>query len=203
MFLEIHPFNPQIRLIDKVIDIIKNDGVIIYATDTTYSFGCGIQSKKAIKRIYQIKQIDKKRPLTFICNDTQQFEQYTKGISTPIFRKIRSIVPGPYTFVFEASKMVPKIMLSPRSTIGVRIPDALIATTLAERMEEPILSSSIPEDEDGYHHPYTIYEQYQKQVDCVIDGGDLFLSKSAIIDLSVTPPQVIRKGDADLNWIDL
>lgn len=202
MLLEIHPYSPQQRLIDQVIDIIKNDGVIIYGTDTTYSFGCCIHSKKAMKRIYQIKEIDKKKPLTFICNDTKQFQQYTKGISTPIFRKIKSIVPGPYTFIFEASKMVPKIMLSPRATIGVRMPDAPTATMLVETMDEPILSSSLPEPEDGVHYPYEIHEQYEKLVDCVVDSGELYLTKSAIIDFSVSPTEIIRAGDADLDWIN-
>ena len=201
MLLEIHPYNPQPRLIEQVIDIIKNDGVIIYATDTTYSFGCSIHSKKAMKRIYQIKQIDKKKPLTFICNNAKQFQQYTKGVSTPIFRKIKSIVPGPYTFIFEASKMVPKVMLSPRSTIGVRMPDAPVATMLVEKMEEPILSSSLSNEGVEFHDPYSIHEEYEKVVDCVIDSGDLYLTSSAIIDFSVEPAEIIRAGDADLDWI--
>ncbi len=201
MLIEVHPYNPQPRLIDQVIDLIKNDGVIIYSTDTTYSFGCSIHSKKAMKRIYQIKKIDKKKPLTFICNDTKQFQQYTKGISTPIFRKIKSIVPGPFTFIFEASKMVPKIMLSPRSTIGVRIPDAPVATLLVERMGEPILSSSLPGEDVEFHDPYAIHEEYEKLVDCVIDSGDLYLTRSAIIDFSIKPAEIIRAGDADLGWI--
>jgi len=202
MILEIHPFSPQPRLIDKVIDILKNDGVIIYGTDTTYAFGCNIKSKKAMKRIYQIKDIDKKKPLTFICSNTQQFQQYTKGIPTPVFRKIKSIVPGPYTFIFEASKMVPKTMLSPRATIGVKMPEAPIATALAESMEQPVLSSSLPGDENGFQNPYDIDEEYGKRVDCIIDCGDIFVSRSAIIDFSVSPAEIIRQGDADLNWID-
>ncbi len=202
MLLEVHPFNPQIRLINQITDILKNDGVVIYGTDTTYSFGCCIHSKKAMKRIYQIKKIDKKQPLTFICNDTKQFQQYTKGISTPIFRKIKSIVPGPYTFIFEASKKVPKIMLSPRSTIGVRMPDAPTATMLVEAMAEPILSSSLPDNSDGLHDPYQIHEAYEKLVDCVVDSGDLYITRSAILDFSVSPAEIIRAGDADLDWIN-
>lgn len=202
MLIEIHPENPQQRLIDQVIEILKSDGVIIYATDTTYSLGCCIHSKKAMKRIYQIKKIDKKKPLTFICSDTKQFQQYTKGISTPVFRQIKSIVPGPYTLIFEASKMVPKIMLSPRSTIGVRMPDASVATMIVESMEEPILSSSLPDTEDGIHDPYQLHEEYEKVVDCVVDSGELFLTRSAIIDFSVTPAEIIRAGDADLSWIE-
>lgn len=202
MILEIHPNNPQKRLIDRVIEILDNDGVIIYGTDTTYAFGCNIQSKKAMKRIYQIKDIDKKRPLTFICSNTQQFQQYTKGISTPVFRKIKSIVPGPYTFIFEASKMVPKTMLSPRATIGVKMPEAPISTALAEGMQQPILSSSLPETEDGFQNPYDIDDEYGKRVDCIVDSGDIYISKSAIIDFSVSPTEIIRQGDADLSWIE-
>lgn len=202
MILEIHPLDPQPRLVDKVIDILRNDGVIIYGTDTTYAFGCNIQSKRAMKRIYQIKDIDKKEPLTFICSNTQQFQQYTKGISTPIFRKIKSIVPGPYTFIFEASKMVPKIMLSPRATIGVKLPDAPIPTALAEAMQQPVLSSSLAGDENGFQNPYDIDDEYGSRVDCIVDCGDIFISRSAVIDFSVSPTEIIRQGDADLSWID-
>jgi tRNA threonylcarbamoyl adenosine modification protein (Sua5/YciO/YrdC/YwlC family) len=201
MLLEIHPRDPQPRVIEQITRILRDDGVIIFSSDTTYSFGCGIHSKKAMKRIYQIKQIDKKKPLTFICNSSKQFQQYTKGISTPIFRKIRSIVPGPYTFIFEASKRVPKIMLSPRSTIGVKMPDAPIAMKLVEGMDEPILSSSLPAGEAEFHDPYTIHEEYGKVVDCVVDSGEMYLSESAIVDFSVTPPEIVRTGVADLSWI--
>jgi len=155
-----------------------------------------------MNRIYQIKDIDKKKPLTFICSNTQQFQQYTKGIRTPVFRKIKSIVPGPYTFIFEASKMVPKTMLSPRATIGVKIPEAPIATALAEGMQQPVLSSSLPRDETGFQNPYEIDEEYGKRVDCIVDCGDIYITRSAIIDLSVTPAEIIRSGDADLSWID-
>lgn len=201
MMIEIHPDSPQQRLIDKVIEILDNDGVIIYGTDTTYAFGCNIQSKKAMKRIYQLKDIDKKQPLTFICSNTQQFQQYTKGISTPVFRQIKSIVPGPYTFIFEASKMIPKMMLSPRATIGVKMPEAPVATALAETMQQPILSSSLPDNRDGFQNPYEIDERYGKRVDCIVDSGEMFVSQSAIIDFSVSPPEIIRAGDVDLSWI--
>jgi tRNA threonylcarbamoyl adenosine modification protein (Sua5/YciO/YrdC/YwlC family) len=140
--------------------------------------------------------------LTFICNDAKQFQQYTKGISTPVFRKIKAIVPGPYTFIFEASKMVPKIMLSPRSTIGVKMPLAPVATSLVEAMTEPILSSSLPDEGEMVQKPYEIYEEYGKRVDCIVDAGDIYLKKSAIIDFSVSPATIIRSGDADLSWIE-
>ncbi|MGK0289706.1 MAG: tRNA threonylcarbamoyl adenosine modification protein (Sua5/YciO/YrdC/YwlC family), partial [bacterium] len=177
MLLLINPFNPQERLIKQAVDILQKDGVIIYPTDTTYSFACSIRSKKAMKRIYQLKNIDKKQPLTFICNDTKQFQEYTRGISSPVFRSIKSQIPGPYTFIFEASKLIPKVLLSPRATIGVRIPDAEIPQKIVELLGEPILSSSIPLlEEDGlFHDPSHLHEHYKKLVDCTIDGGEVYI----------------------------
>ncbi|MDH5560747.1 MAG: L-threonylcarbamoyladenylate synthase [Deltaproteobacteria bacterium] len=203
MILKIHSQDPQQRLIEQVVQILRNDGVIIYKTDTTYVFGCSIHSKKGMKRIYQLKNIDKFKPLTFVCNNAQQFQQYTKGISTPIFRQIKSVVPGPYTFIFEASKMIPKIMLSPRQTIGVKIPADKVANKLVEMMDEPIMSSSIPvEDNIDFHDPNDLAVRYEKRVDCIIDEGEKFIINSAIIDFSVDPPQVIRSGDVDISWLE-
>ncbi len=203
MLLEIHPDNPQRRLVDQIADILENDGVIVYRTDTTYAFGCRVRSKKAMKRLYRIKRIKKNRPSTLVCSDIKQFQQYTRGIDNRVFRKIKSLMPGHYTFIFQASKEVPKVMLSPRSTIGVRIPDAPIARTLAESVGEPILSSSVPvKEETDIHDPYEIYEAYGKVVDCVADSGEIYIRRSSIIDFSRTPAEVIRAGDADLSWIE-
>lgn len=202
MLLDIHPYSPQQRLIQKAVDILNNDGVIIFNTDTTYVFACSIKSKKAMKRIYQIKEIDKKKPLTFICNQTSQFQDYTTGIPNTIFRKIKKVVPGPYTFIFEASKKIPKTLLSPRATIGVRLPDAPIAIGLVEAMDEPILCSSVPKTEgEDFHDPLILNERYEKLVDCIINGGELYITQSAIIDFSTSPIEIIREGDADLSWL--
>ena len=203
MLLEIHPYSPQSRIIDSLIKILKSDGVIIYPSDTTYVFCCAISSKKAMKRIYQLKEIDKKKPLTFVCNKTKQFQEYTTGLNTQVFRKLKSIIPGPYTFIFEASKKIPKTLLSPRSTIGVKIPDSAISHMLVERMNEPLLTSSVPKEdtEQDFQEAYSIHEQYEKPVDCVVDGGELYLTRSAIIDFTQFPPEIIRKGDVDISWL--
>ncbi len=203
MLLEIHPYSPQIRLIDSLVQILKDDGVIIYPTDTTYVFCCAISSKKAMKRIYQLKEIDKKKPLTFVCNKTKQFQEYTTGLNNQVFRKLRSIIPGPYTFIFEASKKIPKTLLSPRSTIGVKIPDSPLSNMLVEQMNEPLLTSSIPlqNEEHNIQEAYTIHEQYEKLVDCVVDGGELYTTQSAIIDFTQLPPEIIREGDVDVTWL--
>jgi len=199
---EINPYGPQPRKIQQAVELLKNDGVIIFPTGTTYVFGCSINSKKAMQRIYQLKEIDRKKPLTFICSDTSQFERYTKGIPTPLFRLIKQIVPGPYCFIFEASKLIPKVMMCPRSTIGVKMPESSTAQALVEAMGEPIMTSSVPLDE-GEMMPDggVLYDQWHKQIDGVLDVGEVYLSRSAIIDCTQELPEIIREGDADLSWL--
>lgn len=203
MRLPIHPYSPQERNIQQAVKILQEGGVIIFPTATTYVFACSIHSKKAMTRIYQLKEIDKKKPLTFVCNDTSQFQEYTKGIPTPIYRQIKSIVPGPYCFIFEASKKIPKVLLSPRETIGVKIPDSAITHELVAAMGEPILTSSVPLPEgESMQEGSLIHDQYEKLVDLVLDAGELFVTQSAIIDFSLETPEIVREGDADLSWLE-
>ncbi len=199
--LEINPYGPQSRKIAIAVNVLQEGGVIIFPTETSYVFGCAISSKRGMQRIYQLKEIDRKQPLTFVCADTAQFERYTKGISTPLFRVIKSAVPGPYCFIFEASKLIPKVLLSPRATIGVKIPQAPTTQALVEAMGEPILTSSVPlpEGEDRMEGGI-LFEQWHKQVDAVLDVGEIFVTQSAIIDCTTRPPEVIREGSADLSW---
>lgn len=204
MILSINAQNPQIRLINQAVAILENDGVIIYPTDSSYALGCSIQSKKAIQRIYQLQQLDPKKLLTFICHDTCQFQQFTKGINNTIFRRIHPRIPGPYTFIFEASKLVPKMMCSSRSTIGVRIPEAKIACELAKYLQKPVLSSSLPiESESNIQDPYLFRDKYEKLVDCIIDAGEMFCKQSAMLDFSKQPPEILRTGDANLDWLNV
>ena len=196
MLLEVHPHNPQPRVISQVIKILNNDGVIIFSTDTAYSFGCSIHSKKAIKKIQAIKNLHKNDFLTLICNDTAQFQQYTKGISTPIFRKLKSLLPGPFTLIFEASKLVPKITLSKRSTIGIKVPDSPISIAIVTALNEPMLSTSVGilVSENNMHEPYELYSKYAAQVDCVVDTGEIWINPSSMLDFSVSPPELLREG---------
>ena len=196
MLLEVHPNNPQPRIVSQVIKILNNDGIIIFSTDTAYSFGCSIHSKKAIKKIQAIKELHKHQFLTLICNDTAQFQQYTKGISTPIFRKLKSLLPGPYTMIFEASKQVPKITLSKRSTIGIKVPDSPISTAIVTALNEPILSTSVStvELENNLHEPYELESKYGAQVGCVLDTGEIWINPSSMLDFSVSPPELLREG---------
>ena len=203
MLLSINPKNPQPRLVQQVVELLENDGVIIYPTDTVYGLGCSIYSKKAMKRLHQIKKMDPKKPLTLICSNQTQIQEYTQGIETPIFKLLRKHLPGPYTFVFRASKIVPKMMLTPRSTVGFRWPDHPITLAIVEMLGHPILSSSLRISEDQlYDDPHEIHDHFKKRVDAVVDGGSIFAEHSTIIDFSQGDPILLRQGKGNSSWLE-
>jgi tRNA threonylcarbamoyl adenosine modification protein (Sua5/YciO/YrdC/YwlC family) len=196
MLLRIHPVDPQPRLIRQAVDILRNGGIIIYPTDTVYGIGCDILQSEAIERICRIKNIDpQKANLSFICNDLSHLSEYTKPITTPTFRLLREHLPGPYTFILTASKLVPRILQSKKSTIGLRIPDNKIALALVRELGRPILSASIPgELIEDTTDPDIMYENLGNQVDAVIDGGIGGMIPSTVVDFSDEEPMVIREG---------
>ena len=197
------PKNPQPRLVQQVVELLENDGVIIYPTDTVYGLGCSIYSKKAMKRLHLIKKMDPKKPLTLICSNQTQIQEYTQGIETPIFKLLRKHLPGPYTFVFRASKIVPKMMLTPRSTVGFRWPDHPITLAIVEILGHPILSSSLRISEDQlYDDPQEIHDHFKKRVDAVVDGGSIFAEHSTIIDFSQGDPILLRQGKGNSSWLE-
>lgn len=203
MLININSQNPQQRLIDQAVEILQNDGVIIYPTDTVYGLGCSIYSKKAVDRIARIKNMDPKKPMTLICSSESQLQSYTQGISTPIFKILRRQLPGPYTFIFNASKELPKMLSTKRKTVGVRWPNHNIATSLVDTLQAPILSISLRNNEDElYDDPTLLHEEYGKQVDLVIDGGTIFSAHSTIIDCTGDQPELIRRGKGDHEWLD-
>lgn len=196
MLLHVHPVNPQPRQIKTIIDCLLSGGVIIYPTDTIYGLGCDIFQHKAIERICRIKQVDpQKAQLSFICYDLSDMSNYTKSISTPIYRLLKQHLPGPYTFILPASKEVPKILKSKKDTIGLRIPDNEIASTILKELQHPILSASLPgEMVEDYTDPELMYEKFGKLVDIVVDGGIGGMIPSTIIDCTTDEPIVTRKG---------
>jgi len=196
MLLRIHPIDPQPRLIRQVVEILRSGGIIIYPTDTVYGIGCDILQADAIERICRLKGIDShKANLSFICNDLSHLSEYTKPISTPTFRLLKEHLPGPYTFILPASKLVPKILQSKKSTIGLRIPDNPIAMALVRELGRPILSTSLPgEQVEDTTDPDVMYENFGKQVDAVIDGGIGGMIPSTVVDCSIDLPEVIREG---------
>jgi len=196
MLIQIHPQNPQPRLIKQMAECMKNGGVVVYPTDTIYGLGCDIFQPKAVERICRIKGIEpQKAQLSFVCADLSDLSQYAKQLSTPVYRTLKQYLPGPYTFILEASKEVPKMLKSKRDTIGLRIPDNAITQALVRELGRPILSASLPGDfVEEYTDPELIYETFEKRVDFVIDGGAGGAKPSTIIDFTSGDPEVVREG---------
>ncbi len=201
MLLHIHPDNPNPRHIKTVVECLLDGGVIIYPTDTIYGLGCDIFQHKSIEKICRIKNIDiTKSNLSFICNDLSELSKYTKSISTPLYRTLKNYLPGPYTFILPASKEVPKILHSKKSTIGLRVPNNNISRTIVEQLNHPILSASLPgEMIEEYTDPELMYENFNHLVDIVIDGGIGGFIPSTIIDCTKEEYEVVRIGAGEWN----
>lgn len=200
MLLHIHPDNPQQRNINTVIDCLRSGGVIIYPTDTIYGIGCDIYNTEAITRICRIKNIDpKKAQFSFICSDLSHLSDYTKNVDTPTFRLLKAALPGPYTFILDASKEVPKMLKTKKDTVGIRIPDNLICNTIVKELGHPIMSASLPMDGEVeyFTDPELMHDQFENLVDIVIDGGIGHLMPSTIIDCTGGEPELIRAGAGD------
>ncbi|HMT96074.1 MAG TPA: L-threonylcarbamoyladenylate synthase [Ferruginibacter sp.] len=197
MLLRIHPQNPQPRLIQQVADCLLQGGVVIYPTDSVYGIGCNIFEHKAIERIARIKNADpKKHLLTLLCSDLSHLSEYTKSINTPLYRMLKSYLPGPFTFILPASKMVPRFLQSKRSTIGLRVPDNEICRKMLQAVGHPVLSASLPGDRvEDYTDPEIIDEIFGDKVDFIIDGGIGGMTPSTVVDCSTDNWQVIRQGE--------
>ncbi|HTD94136.1 MAG TPA: L-threonylcarbamoyladenylate synthase [Chitinophagaceae bacterium] len=196
MLVHIHPQNPQPRQIKSVVETLEKGGIIIYPTDTIYGLGCDILQHRAIERICRIKNVDpKKAQLSFICSDLSHLSEYAKQLSTATYRILKEFLPGPYTFILPASKMVPKILQSKKDTIGLRIPDNNISHAIIQQLGRPILSASLPgEMIEDYTDPEVMYENFRNEVDMVIDGGIGGAMPSTVIDLTNDDPVLIREG---------
>ena len=196
MLLQLHPDDPQPRNIKTIVECLLDGGIIIYPTDTIYGLGCNIFKQKAIERICRIKKVDPaKAQLSFICYDLGDLSQYTKSISTPLYRLLKSYLPGPYTFILPASKQVPKMLKGRKDTIGLRIPDNNIARSIIKELGNPILSASLPGDMvEEYTDPELIQENFKNLVDIVVDGGIGGMIPSTVIDCTTDDPVVIRMG---------
>ncbi|AXY76538.1 threonylcarbamoyl-AMP synthase [Paraflavitalea soli] len=201
MLLHLHPDNPQPRNIHTIVNGLSKGEVIIYPTDTIYGLGCDIYQQKAIERICRIKQVNpQKAQLSFICHDLSDLSQYTKSISTPLYRMLKSYLPGPYTFILPASKEVPKILKSKKDTIGIRVPDNNIARAIVKELGHPILSTTLPgEMVEEYTDPELMYANFEKLVDIVVDGGIGGMVPSTVIDCTGEEPVIIRQGAGE--WV--
>ncbi len=196
MLIQVHPLDPQPRLIKQLVECLKGGGVIVYPTDTIYGLGCDISHPRSIERICRIKQVDpQKAQLSFICRDLSNLSDYTKSIDTPLYRMLKKYLPGPYTFILPASKQVPKILQSKKSTIGLRVPDNKICMSILEVLGNPLLSASLPgEMVEEYTDPEVVSEKFGDQVDFVVDAGIGGMIPSTVVDCTTDDWHIIRQG---------
>ena len=202
MLININSINPQNRLITMVVKILREGGLIAYPTDTYYGIGCDIMNKKAIEKIYLLKQRSKDKPFSFICSDLKNISHYAK-VSNYAYKTMKRLLPGPYTFILEGSKLVPKIMLTKRKSAGIRVPANNICIQLVKELNHPILSTSATmPDESIFFDPSLIHDHFGARLDVVIDGGGVPGLPSSVISLINDMPEVLRKGAGDVSEFD-
>lgn len=203
MLIKIYPDNPNEKVIQQVVDVLKKGGIIIYPTDTVYGMGCDISNSKAIDKICKIRGIKpEKANFSFICYDLSHISDFTRQIDNETYRVIKKALPGPFTFIFNANKNVPKLLSSNKKTVGIRVPDNAISREIVKMLGNPIISTSIHDDDEIIEYstdPELIHEKYEDVVDLVIDGGYGDNEPSTIVDCSEGTFEIIRQGKGDLD----
>ena len=200
MILEINPEFPQPHQISRIAESLKDGKVIAYPTDTTYGIGCSIFCKKSIERIYQMKQRDRRKPFSVICSSLSEISEYAR-VSNSAFKIIKRYLPGPYTFIFEATREVPDLLLTRQKTVGIRIPDNRICIDLVTTLGNPIITTSANiSGEEPEGDPRNIDNTFGKQLDFILDGGMLTTDVSSVVSLIGAVPEVLRAGLGDVSW---
>ena len=203
--LKIYPENPNPKAVNTVVECLQDGGIVIYPTDTIYGIGCDIFKQKSIERIISILGEKKKKDaLTFICHDLSNLSDYTKPLDNNVFKTMKRVLPGPFTFILEANNSVPKLLQSNKKTIGVRIPDNNIIREIVRQLGHPILSTSVKDDDEVIEYttdPELIYERYGDLVDIVIDGGYGDNTPSTVVDCTSGEIEVVREGKGDISLL--
>lgn len=200
-FFQIHPDNPQARLISRAADIVRQGGVIVYPTDSSYALGCAIGEKTAMERIRAIRRLDDKHHFTLVCRDLSEITTYAR-IGNQAYRLLKTLTPGAFTFIYKATKQVPRRLQHPkRKTIGIRVPDNEIAQILLTELNEPLMSTTLilPEDDMPLTDPYEIRDLLGHAVDLVIDGGYCGFEATTVVDMTDETPDVVRVGKGDVS----
>lgn len=193
--------NPQMRWINRAVEILKGGGLVVYPTDSRYGLGCDIFRKNAIERIYKLKKRDYHHPASFLFPDLKNLSHYVH-ISTPNYKILKRCLPGPYTFILEATREIPKIMLTKRRTLGIRIPDDPVVKALTSQLQNPILNSSVPSNSnEEMDDPEEIEGQYGHMVDLILDAGIIFSEPSTVFDLTGDEPFLVREGKGDISLV--
>lgn len=201
-YLSIHPLNPEGRKIARAVELLRGGGVIVYPTDTVYGIGCDLTNRKAVERLCRILEIKpQKLDLSFICNDLSHISEYVRNLDTPSFKLLKKNLPGPFTFLLEASARVPRILDVNKKTVGIRIPDHHIPRQIVASLGNPLITSSIKDDDQIKEYttdPEEIFEDFKNKVDLVIDGGAGGNVPSTFVDLTGGDPVILRQGRGEL-----
>lgn len=201
-FIKLYPENPEERKILHIVDVIREGGLVIYPTDTIYGVGCDIFNSRALERLKLLKGVKgKDLNMSFICYDLSQLSEYAKHVDTPVFKLMKKCLPGPYTFILESSSKVPKILNVKKKTVGIRVPDNNITRDIVRFLGNPILTTSIHDDDDIIEYktdPSLIYDEFENLVDIVIDGGFGGNQPSTVVDCTGPEPEIVRQGIGDV-----
>jgi tRNA threonylcarbamoyl adenosine modification protein (Sua5/YciO/YrdC/YwlC family) len=200
MILEINPQHPEPRKIKQVVEVLTNGGIIAYPTDTYYGIGCDLFNKASIEKIYQLKRRSHVEPFSFICSDLKNISEYAQ-VTNYAYKTMKRLLPGPYTFVLEGSRLVPKIMLTKRHTLGIRVPDSPICLAVVQDLGHPVINTSAtnPETKEILSTPQEIKEKLGHAIDLIIDGGSVPGKPSSVISLIGDTPEVLREGSGDVS----
>lgn len=197
MIISINPENPQLRLVRKVVEVIENGGVIAYPTDTQYGIGCDLFQKKSIEKVYWLKKRNPKKPFSFICSDLKHISEFAK-VSNYAYKTMRRLLPGPFTFILEGTRLVPKIMMNKRKEAGIRVPNHNVCLAVVQELGRPIINTSASiEDGEPISDPLEIEEIFKGAVDLVIDGGPVPGRPSTMVSLIGDQPEILREGLGD------
>ena len=193
MILSVNPDNPQQRLIQRIADQLDAGGIIAYPTDTFYGIGCDLNNKKGIQLIYKLKNRPLKKPFSLVCDSLKEINQYAV-VSNYAYKTMKRLLPGPYTFILKGTRLVPKIMLTKRKTVGIRVPKNQICLNITATLGRPIISTSA-----GYDDPQSIKEAYAPHLNIIVDGGIYYQNPSSVISLINDAPEIIREGKGDIS----
>jgi tRNA threonylcarbamoyl adenosine modification protein (Sua5/YciO/YrdC/YwlC family) len=203
-FLAIHPVTPEPRKIARVVELLRKGGIIVYPTDTVYGIGCDLLNRRAVERLCYILDLKpQKLDLSFICSDLSHVSRYVKRLETPEFKILKKLFPGPFTFIFESNNQVPKILDVNKKTVGIRIPDHPIPLAIVDQLKNPLITSSIKDDDHIKEYttdPEEIYDDVKHKVDLVINGGAGGNIPSTVVDFTSGEPVVIRQGLGKFDW---
>ncbi|MBN2568519.1 MAG: threonylcarbamoyl-AMP synthase [Deltaproteobacteria bacterium] len=199
MLVSINSENPQMRLIRKAVKVLDEGGIIVYPTDTVYGMGCDLLNKRGIEKIYEIKQRSKKKPFSIVCADLSDISNYAV-VSNYAYKVMKRCLPGPYTFLLEASRLVPKVLVPKRKMVGIRIPDNKICVDIVREFGRPIISTSVTaEDGEIMFDPFAMEQKFKNRIDLFVDGGIIDSGLSSIVNLVDDVPEVIRSGSGDVS----